>query len=221
MLNRLIKDQLSATSRKWAAPEAAKSPPSAHASEPREIDAITRAELVAFHDRAAARDKRFRDLVAAADQNRDTQAWAQAENLYASALQLHPYSPGYRVQYAHMLKEQGAFSAAELHYRSAYALGVPAESIAQHVAFVTERNGAVMDALSPLDLAVPAMAAPPTAVDIEILAFVLLHDRRSIGVGTAVRYIRGCRTIQDAALAIIADDRFARTNRAFLEMLEA
>lgn len=217
-LRKLLKSRLSDAGLRAPAAEQDFSP-AAHVKETRKIAAATtRADLVALESRSSSKDNRFRQLVADADAARDTSAWVRAEALYREALELYPYSPGYRVQYAHMLKEQGAFPAAELHYRSAYALGIPAQDIAPHLNFVVERNGQPTAELPAINLAVPAMDAPPTALDIEILGVLMFHGG-SISLERSLQLIRRCRTIKDVALTMIADDRFRQSSGSFLEVL--
>lgn len=180
---------------------------------------LSRYDIVASEIAKAAQDEVFRHLVVNGDDARDRCEWAEAEMFYSQALQLYPYHPGYRVQQAHMRKEQHKFQEAELSYRSALALGADGRDIKQHLDFVTERNGYPAAAIVPCNLAVPSMDAPPSVVDIEILSFLLFHDGDAVSVWDALGLIRQCPTNRDAALALIGEDRFIRANKAFLQML--
>lgn len=181
--------------------------------------AATRVQLVAEQTAQAFRDQRFCELVANADRFRDKSAWADAEYNYWRALQLYPYHSGYRIQYAHMLKERQKFADAELHYRSAWALGFPIDEIREHLSFVALRNGHPVGHLAALDLAVSAMDAPPTSCDIDLLAYVLFH-KTAVGVEeAALPLMRKCSTNRDVALAMMADEQFTRANLPFFEIL--
>lgn len=122
----------------------------------------------------ASRDNHFRALVGAADKARDAHAWNRAEALYARALSLYPYHHGYCVQLAHMLKEQGRLADAELHYRTALALGGSPGDVREHLDFVCRVNGAhdtaALDAIGAFWLTVepgtPAGSFPPTHFDL-------------------------------------------------------
>jgi hypothetical protein len=182
-----------------------------------ENDSLTRGALIALQAAAAAEDTQFRSLIAEGDKARDARDWPQAEYSYWRALQLYPYHQGYRVQYAHMLKERHDFIGAELHYRSALALGMPVEDIKQHLEFTAGRNGFRLKQLPTFDLMVSGIAAPPTARDIEALAYIFFH--RPLGPEESLKLIRECKDNKSVALTLIADDRLVRANLPFLEML--
>jgi hypothetical protein len=80
--------------------------------------------------RLSAQDGQFRILVAEADAARDARAWLSATALYGQALALYPGHAGYWLQYAHCLREEGQDVAAEIHYRSARALGATWSDVA-------------------------------------------------------------------------------------------
>lgn len=68
-------------------------------------------------------DESFTTAVQAGDKARDMRNWGDAEFQYWRALSLYPKHMGYRVQYAHVLKEAGKYLDAEVHYRHAFSQG--------------------------------------------------------------------------------------------------
>lgn len=181
-------------------------------------DAATRALAIRSDSAAAAADPEFSSLVLAGDAARDNRDWGGAENQYFRALERHPFQSGYRIQYAHMAKEQGKFELAELHYRSAVAEGAPSYFVDEHLAFVAQRNGSSFVRSGEVDLNVSELEAPPTAYDISTLAWLLWH-MNEVDPVQGLRLIRTCRTNQDLLIAMTADERFVRRNALFLEML--
>jgi hypothetical protein len=93
----------------------------------------------------ATRDPEFVALVHEADQARNMRNYGRAMSAYSAALTLYPLQAGYRVQLAHMYKEEGRFEDAELHYRSAAALGVEVEHVREHLSWTATRNEASVD----------------------------------------------------------------------------
>lgn len=182
--------------------------------------ALTRAEEIERQLKRAVKDSRFKALVREGDLARDSQNWAAAEHSYMRGLALYPFHPGYRAQYAHMLKEQGKFAAAEAHYRSAFATGCPIEDVKPHLAFATAQNGGRLEALDTPNFAVTALKAPPTMFDIEALALVFFHDSGAISLNEAALLMRRHRTNEQVALALLLEDRFLRLNLPFLHLLQ-
>jgi hypothetical protein len=183
------------------------------------LPAMTRAAQIAATLDTAFADAGFRDSIAQADAARDQGDWAAAEGAYGAALNRHPLHWGYCIQYAHTIKEQGLFIRAEAWYRSAVALGAPAEMVDQHLAFVARANGADFVRKGSPRLAVAPLLAPPT-----------VHDIRLLGELTQVRGMADedlvldlMRTMPDnraVLLQMIARPEFARANRLFLEILQ-
>lgn len=179
---------------------------------------VTRGEMIAAQSAQASRDQKFNDFVANGDRCRDAGSWGDAEYNYWRALQLYPFQPGYRVQYAHMLKERKKFGDAELHYRSALAMGFPLKEVQEHLSFSAARNGYTVGELPTANLAVQPMDAPPTVCDIDLLGYALLH-RAAINSDEALQFIRKCRTNREVAVSMMAGEQFTRANLPFFEIL--
>jgi len=130
--------------------------------------ARTRLQALDLVHRLSGQDVQFRILVAEADAARDSRAWQLAAALYAAALAFYPGHAGYRLQYAHCLREEGDDVVAEIQYRSARALGAPWSDVAPPLLSLAAKQG------QPAPQAPPAPAPdaesllddPPTADDV-------------------------------------------------------
>lgn len=185
-----------------------------------EAPALTRAAQVSAAMAASAADPRFTTAVAEADAARDSGDWALALERYGAALALHPLQWGYCIQYAHMAKELGDLLRAEAWYRTAAALGAPADMVGPHLAYVARRNGIGYVAQTPPDLAVAPLLAPPTVPDIRLLGALL----RVPGLGDDAHVLDLLRRHRDnraVLCAMLAMPEFARNNRDLLAMVQA
>lgn len=179
----------------------------------------SRAAIVRSTLDAAPSDPEFLDWIATGDQARNDARWGDAEYAYWRALRLHPFHPGYRVQYAHMLKEQGKLLDAEIHYRSAAALGTPDADVRKHLDFVCARQGVpIPETLAgPMEGASP-LADPPTEGDVRCLA-ALLWVGPPVANEEIAKFLRGFESTEEVALALLVDARFVRGNLCFLQLL--
>lgn len=183
------------------------------------LPVVTRAAQIAATLETAFADAQFRDAIAQADAARDQGDWAMAEAAYGAALHRHPLHWGYCIQYAHTIKEQGLHVRAEAWYRSAVALGAPADMVDQHLAFVARANGADFIRTGSPRLDVVPLRAPPTVHDIRLLGE-LTQVR---GLGDEALVLDLLRTMPDnraVLLQMIARPEFARANRLFLDILQ-
>ncbi len=128
--------------------------------------------------RAAAADAEFRDLVRRGDRARDRGDWREGALLYRAALDLYPGHCGYMVQYAHCLKEQHEYTAAEIYYRSARALGAPLQDMQDELSLVAAQQGhdepfdgaaSWRPSVNGADL----LDDPPTRADIDVAWYVV------------------------------------------------
>jgi len=180
--------------------------------------AVTRAAQIARTLDQAGTDSRFCDHVARADAARDAADWTTAETQYGEALSLYPLHWGFCVQRAHAIKEQGNYPGAEAWYRSAVALGAPANMVDQHLAYVARLNGAVFARSGTPDLAVVPLLAPPTLHDIGLLGRLV----RGPGLARddlALPLLRDARDNRAVLIRMIEMPEFTRSNRTFLEIL--
>jgi hypothetical protein len=179
---------------------------------------VTRAAQVARTLHRAFADACFREHVDQADAARDRGDWVAAERAYGEALRLQPLHWGYCIQRAHAIKEQGLHPGAEAWYRSAVALGAPAEMVDEHLIFVARSNGAVFVRRGMPDLDVPPLLAPPTLHDIRVLAR-LARIPGLIDDDLALSLLRDARDNRAVLTRLIGLPEFARANRAFLEIV--
>lgn len=178
----------------------------------------SRDAAVAATHAAASCDPEFLHLVAEADQARDARQFERGEYAYWRALDLYPLHDGYRTQYAHCLKEQGKWAEAELHYRTALALGGPAGDLHRHIEACAQARG-VAPCLPPDGtLGSDPIDLPPTLDDIQGLFAMLLH-RGPASVEEALDLLRDCRRRRDVALALVAHPDFPRANPDLMTLL--
>lgn len=91
--------------------------------------------------RLASADSDFCDLITQADAARDAGELGLAQHRYWQALQLFPAHPGYRIQYAHCLKDQGLMKDALLEYIDAFYFGATKKDIEPHALFTANAIG--------------------------------------------------------------------------------
>lgn len=173
------------------------------------VSHVNRAMMIESSQRAALADERFRIHVQQGDWARDTKDWASAEQEYAAALRLYPYQRSYWTQHGHVTKEQGQFAKAEISYRTAVALGVAEDEVAEFIQFVAARHsdGAHTHGVRGFRPG-PASGQPPGKPDVEIFAQLLwltdeVEERNQLDL------IRTCTTCDLLMAAMIADERFA------------
>jgi hypothetical protein len=116
-----------------------------------------------------------------------------------------------------MLKEQGRLAAAELQYRTAWALGETSADLRRHLRFVCEAQGARFTEPRIATGSVP-LRRSPTLMDLEALAYLFWGEPADFE-DDLLRLMRHCATCEAAALEMIADPRFARANRLFLRLM--
>lgn len=184
------------------------------------FDASTRAMAISHDHAGAAIDPEFQKLVTQADAARDLGRWGEAEYFYWRALEIYPFHSGYRIQYAHAIKEQVKLDWAEVHYRSALAEGAEEQLVGEHLLFVAHRNSAEYTPKPERNLNVAPLDAPPTFHDVQTFAWLCWHDAE-INANDALAMMRLCATNRDVVLAMANHDRFIERNRPFLEILRS
>lgn len=182
--------------------------------------ALTRAQQIAATLDGAVVHEGFRASVALADAARDRGDWAMAELEYGQALRRFPLHWGYCIQFAHTVKEQEMFDQAEIWYRSAVALGAPADMVDQHLAFVARLNGADFEREGLPRLDVAPMLAPPTIHDIGVLGK-LLRLPGLTGCEVVLQLLRTAPNNRAVLLRMLDMPGVLHANRAFFALLEA
>ena len=159
-------------------------------------------------------------MIAEADAARDRGDYAKAEFLYYQLLSHFDDLDGYIVQYAHSLKEQGKFSAAEFFYRDALNRGVDAAAILEHLEFVCGQQNQPVG--RPAAEAAPAvgLARLPNSTDIRILSW-LLRDDSEPPLELRLAVIRQAASVDQAAVLLAQSPEALHRNRKLLSLMEA
>lgn len=168
---------------------------------------------------AALADPAFCALIAKGDALRDPGEWKPAADAYGEALKLYPYEASYWTQLGHMLKEQGYFALAEIAYRTAAAFGAQTQDVRPHLLFVMERQGADPGRW-PMRLREPGALhrQAPGRPDLLGLAR-LLWAAHEVADDEQLALLRQCASLDELVAAMIADGRFEKANRVWLELL--
>jgi tetratricopeptide (TPR) repeat protein len=179
--------------------------------------AKTRMQALDLIHRLSPQDGQFHILVSEADAARDNRAWQAAAALYQQALALYPCHAGYRLQYAHCLRESGENIAAEIQYRSARALGAPWSDVAPPLETLTVQQGEpAPDAPpGPCPDAESLLDEPPTADDVRriwVLAGIAPGDDAAL-----LALLRMATSIRAVIGRVAAAGQADATGRRFLE----
>jgi hypothetical protein len=181
--------------------------------------ASRQALLETAHD-AALSDTTFRDLVARGDGLRDQRNWIEAAEAYGSALKLYPYERTYWTQFGHMVKEQECFGLAEIAYRTAAAFGAERGDVLPHLRFVMERQGA-SESNFPIRFHEPLVLHRQVPGNPDLLALArLLWGALDVSEADQLCLLRTSASLDEMVATMIADPRFEKSNRVWLELLD-
>ena len=178
-----------------------------------------------FVPRLAALDGDFMAQVLAGDAARDRHAWGEAEFHYGQGLQLYPNHMGYRVQYAHALKEDNKFADAAVHYMGAFGQGETSAEMLGFIEYTQHRRGgawstrvqhaivAYWSGHGPFD----PLLVPPCLISVDLLVRLFLHRVPSINeVGD---HLSVCASIGELCQRLVSLDDFAKVNRDLLSLV--
>lgn len=172
-----------------------------------EVRFTSRAAALEALQAAAFGDERFRLLVQQGDWARDRHDWAEAEEKYAAALALHPYERSYWAQHGHVTRAQGKNVEAEISYRTACALGVPAQDLKP---FLDSLRGEAPPPGAPDDVFGLSQGKtclqPPSRRDVDVIAR-LFWGEGEVDPAETLALMRAHRTLDDLASAIASDAR--------------
>lgn len=170
----------------------------------------------------------FRRWISDADSARDRHDLAASEFAYWQALKLFPLHAGYRVQYAHMLKDQGKYLDAVIHYCFALATGAPQFDVEEHLLFAAHRAGTPANSWQVQQLAAAwtnfertedDWDAPPVEKDYVDFARLFWGNTGLVTPLMLRSYVLECRTRRALFLALLADPETLRHNRQFFVMM--
>jgi hypothetical protein len=186
-----------------------------------------RREAVAFTNAVAVSDLGFSQLIAEADRERDAGRWEAAEIVYSKALSAYPLFAGYRVQYAHCLKEQDKHDCASLEYYSSLALGARESDVLPHLRHSLSRLSRSLNLnwisychkfWIDQDASPHVFSWPPCRADIELL-IELLHNRGDVNAAECLDVLSTNRNIGDVLLKLISQPSFVIANRLLVRLI--
>lgn len=185
-----------------------------------ELSYASRLALLETSHGAALSDTAFRDMVARGDVLRDQRNWIEAAEAYGSALKLYPYERTYWTQFGHMVKEQDRFGLAEIAYRTAAAFGAERADVLPHLRFVMERQGAP-EGNFPIRFYEPSVLHRQLPGNPDLLALArLLWGALDVSEADQLCLLRSSAGLDEMVATMIADPRFEKANRGWLELLD-
>lgn len=170
----------------------------------------------------------FAELVADGDRLRDTGQYAAAERAYSQALTHFPMHAGYRVQLAHMLKDQGKYEAAVVHYHFALGLGAPLNDVEDHILFAASKLDVQMARQHPERIHSAWVAAaqgndiwafPPIQADFEQFGRLLWGDLGPLTHSFMRHHLLQCTTRKALLLSLLDTSETVARNRSFFVMV--
>jgi hypothetical protein len=177
--------------------------------------------------RAAAVHEGFRDAAGHGDHARDAHDWREGRDAYLRALALFPLHFGYRVQYAHCMKEMGHWIEAEIGYRDALAHGAPFDDVVEHLEFVFRRLGVRYRSVYPEQVYARLSGAEDAGAD----SLDGMTDSRDVGRLTTlfwgelvkdpaenVRHLRAAPLLDQFVEHVVGADAFTRNNLSLLSL---
>lgn len=187
-----------------------------------------RISAVRLTSKVALGNDEFVAMTKEGDLQRDTHSFASAEFSYFKALRLFPLHNGYRVQYAHMLKEQAKFADAVIQYWFALNIGAPQADVEEHLLFAARRAdlpvGPAHIAQSAAAWAIAEQttdewAMPPFETDFNDFADIFWGSRGYLNEPRLLDFLITCSTRKELFLAFLKAPETARHNRQLLLML--
>lgn len=187
-----------------------------------------RIEAINWTYQAASQHAEFRQLVEKADTSRDQYEHAQAELQYWQALRIFPLHGGYRVQYAHCLKEQQKYPDAFIQYWYALGLGAPQHDVEEHVLFAARHAGIAASAsdvgrraaaFAGAQRAADDWEAAPIEKDFKDFAGLFWGDHGPLTSAFVIEQLLACHTRKALFIKYISAPETIRRNRPLFVML--
>jgi hypothetical protein len=173
------------------------------------VSRINRGLMIESSQRAALADDRFRVHVQQGDWARDSREWSAAEREYTAALALYPYQRTFWTQLGHVTREQGKSTPAEVAYRTAVALGAPADEVDEFLhSVLAQQHDKPAD--HPIHRFRPGPAGSQAPGKPDVAAFsMLLWGMPTLDDQELLNWLRVSENCDQLAAAMIADERFA------------
>jgi hypothetical protein len=177
---------------------------------------------------ASQHHSEFRRLSNDADRCRDRHQFLEAEHAYWQALQIFPLHGGYRVQYAHMLKDQQKYADAFVNYCFALSVGAPLHDVQEHLLFAAHRahfQAAAADverlarAWNKAEQSANDWDAPPIYNDFFDLARLFWGNTGLLTVPFMQPYLLKCTTRKSLFISLLRSEETLRHNRLFFVMM--
>lgn len=178
--------------------------------------------------RMALQHEHFKELVANGDRWRDAREFDKAQQAYEQALRLFPLHGGYRVQYAHCLKEQERFPDAFMHYWYALGLGAPQKDVEEHALFVAHRADlrvSVSDVIGQATAFAEAQMAKsdwdtlPIEEDFLHFSDLFWGDRSLVSPAFAIPLLLTCHSRKALFISFLGAPETLRRNRSLFVMI--
>jgi hypothetical protein len=201
---------------------------------PLDINAILRLSARALIDPRLARsfvpplaalDDAFMASILAGDAARDRHAWDEAEFHYGQGLQLYPNHMGYRVQYAHALKEDRKFPDAAAHYITAFGQGETSAEMIGFIEYTQHQYGgrwstAARDVIAaywsnngPFD----PLLVPLSVHSTDLLVRLFLN--RTPSMLEVADHLSACSSVGELCQRLVSLDDFAKVNLDLLSLV--
>lgn len=170
-------------------------------------------------------DTDFQRYIQDGDRARDNGDFPSAEYSYWLALQLFPNHPGFLVQYAHALKEQGKTLDALIRYLDAFFLGANRSDVQPHAIHTAESTGFRSAVLPVLQRSTPGMVpnessdAPLGIVSTDVMAATKLMHKRTPSKRELVSYMCEAATWPELMLSLMKEKVFSSTHRKLLRLI--
>lgn len=178
--------------------------------------------------RAAPQHGHFQQLVAKGDQFRDAGEFKQAERHYGQALRIFPLHGGYKVQFAHCLKEQERYPEAFVQYWHALVLGAARGDVEEHALFAADRADIRVTtadvtrrvaAFSEARQARSDWEVPPIEEDFVHFSDLFWGDRGLLTAACVIPLLLTCHTRKALFIRFLGSPETLRRNRPLLVML--
>jgi hypothetical protein len=174
--------------------------------------------------RLAKFDTDFLRLITAADAARDHAAFGEAQYNYWQALELFPAHAGYRLQYAHCLKEQGLIKEALLEYIDAYLYGSSLKDVEPHALFIANNLNQSTQVSALFKRQSSQITFDESSLDChiarkDVITITLLLLGRHPTLDESIRHMLECNNKRRLVYTLLGGDDFSANHRDTLRLI--